>query len=425
MQISLAYILIVAEVMLILLGISITLGVFLLRKPTVADIDNKKTDNQIPESSEDAEDELDAIDLGESYIDFLEQAMERNEKKKTQQETIEDDSDNEEKNNNQEDDSTSSPAPDEKQSHLLNIREQFLLMEKSAAENSEHENHFWDSVYDGMKNLLNKFSITENIISETSSADGNSDQAKEKIFYIETQGKKVDGEVNKLKDIIYEQENALSSMKKAMKDAEAEHPEESESLQALKEQINAIERQLNDSKMCMEVLEMENNRLQEEVDKISELDLSTNDNQTDGNEPLIDIDEIKGMVEEQKRKIEELIKTIDSLEISSTDTEKLKLTIHDFAHSSQEMMGCIAILEEENERLKANEENASNTIDNVEDNTKETQDNSGVDALNSTISNLEEEAIKKDVAFAQLQDEFSSMETEYLAMYEAMHGDNS
>jgi len=154
-------------------------------------------------------------------------------------------------------------------------------------------------------------------------------------------------------------------------------------------------------------------------------DLSTNDNQTDGNEPLIDIDEIKGMVEEQKRKIEELIKTIDSLEISSTDTEKLKLTIHDFAHSSQEMMGCIAILEEENERLKANEENASNTIDNVEDNTKETQDNSGVDALNSTISNLEEEAIKKDVAFAQLQDEFSSMETEYLAMYEAMHGDNS
>jgi len=85
------------------------------------------------------------------------------------------------------------------------------------------------------------------------------------------------------------------------------------------------------------------------------------------------------------------------------------------------MMSCITILEEENERLQ---EEASHTSDGQQEADVETAPVSSDEetaALQSKVSELEEEIIKKDVSFAQLQDEFSSMETEYLAMYEAMH----
>jgi len=83
-------------------------------------------------------------------------------------------------------------------------------------------------------------------------------------------------------------------------------------------------------------------------------------------------------------------------------------------------MSCIIILEEENERLQASTENEPLTKAENEEST----DNEAPDATKTQIAGLEEELIKKDVAYAKLQDEFSSMETEYLAMYEAMHGDN-
>lgn len=413
MQIPLIYVLIIAEVLLVLTGLGITLAVILLRKPKLTEPDESQTFQQ-------AEDELDAIDLGSTYIDHLEQAMERNSTKSKQQESIEKENANDIE--EQAEDENTSPAPDEKQSSLLQAREQFLLMEKAAAENTEHEIHFWDSIYDGMKNLLEQFSTIETI-SSTESAEDPVQESKEKVFYIETQGKKIDGEVNKLKDIIYEQENALSSMKKAMEGAEQEHPEESESLKILKEQIEVIERQLSDSKMCMEVLEMENNRLQEEVDKMDARHESLFEEpiaEKVENESLIDLDQMKEVVEQQENKIQHLIDTIESLEIDAVQAEKLKETIGDFARTSKEMMSCISILEEENERLKESGED-NNSVDTNDPATG----NEDTDELKSTISSLEEEVIKKDVAFAKLQDEFSSMETEYLSMYEAMHGDNS
>jgi len=416
MQIPLIYILIIAEALLIFIGISITLAFILLRKPKI-------NETVIEPATLQTEDGADTIESGNSYIDFLEQAMERNTNKTEQQQNIEEDiansEDSVEENNEDEDES---PAPDESQSNLLKIRSQFLLMEKSAAEKSEHEIHFWESIYDGMKNLLEQFSPIEMAAAESVTPLNPEEESKEKVFYIETQGEKIDSEVNKLKDIIYEQENALSSMKKMMNDVADELPEESESLKALKEQIQAIETQLNDSKMCMEVLEMENDRLQEEVDKMStrhehlfEGDGSDN---TDDNDSLIDIENMKEIAEQQEKKITSLIETIESLEIDASQAEKLRDTIKDFTRTSQEMMSCISILEEENDRLKSPEENSAES-----ENSPVSDEN--IDTLKNTISELEEEIIKKDVAHAQLQDEFSSMETEYLAMYEAMHGDKS
>jgi FtsZ-binding cell division protein ZapB len=422
MQIPLIIVLVAAETLLILLALSITLGIFLLRKPQP----DKTVEEPVLES---AESELDGFDLGNSYIDFLEQAMERNTLKTSQQQAIEADIEAETESTTEETDEEAteapSPPPDETQSKLLQAREQFLALEKAAAEKTEHEIHFWDSIYTDMQALLDQYSSTETLTLAPGESTGttNAVESKEKVFYIETQGKKIDGEVNKLKDIIFEQENALSSMKKAMQNAEDEHPEESESLKELKILIEAIEQQLNDSKMCMEVLEMENNRLQEEVDKMDARHDSLfedNNDSEDENEGVIDLDQIKEVVEDQERKIAQLIDTIESLEIEASQAEKLKDTLKDFTRTSKEMMSCITILEEENEKLaKSNQSSSSSDAD------SDSASAEKIESLRSNISKLEEDIIKKDVAHAQLQDEFTSMETEYLAMYEAMHGDSS
>jgi len=438
MQISLIIVLIVAEALLILIGLSITLGIMLLRK-TKANNNNNENPPEPPEA------ELDAIELGNSYIEYLEQAMLRNDTKAKQQVNIENESPesetNGDENNLEEDKNTSdldneetntedenaAPAPDEAQSKLLLAREQFLLMEKAAAEKSEHEIHFWNSIYDGMKELLKQFSSTETIHSTSTETQTNTltvTESKEKVFYIETQGKKIDGEVNKLKDIIFEQENTLSSMKKAIANASDDNTEDSELLNTLQEQMTAIERQLSESKMCMEVLEMENNRLQKEVNQMDSRHaaLFSDDTaeKTEDSGSLIDLDQMREVVEQQENKIQQLVETIESLEIDASQATKLKDTISDFASTAKEMMSCIAILEEENDKLQVVNKNSSE--EKTESDAASSED---IDALKSTISKLEEDIIKKDVAQAKLQDEFTSMETEYLAMYEAMHGDNS
>ncbi|HEX5635471.1 MAG TPA: hypothetical protein VFY78_00160, partial [Gammaproteobacteria bacterium] len=158
----------------------------------------------------------------------------------------------------------------------------------------------------------------------------------EKVFYIETQGKKVDGEVNRLKDIIYDQENTLSDLLKALKHAEAEHKgtENEEFFTALHAQASNFERQLRDAKTCMDVLELENTRLQDELHKLDAIKPGASESSMDQNS------------------------TVD-------------------AQSTRE-----------------------------------------------SIKKLEEEIIKKDVAYAKLQEEFTAMEKEYLAMYNAIHGNN-
>lgn len=435
MEIPLIYILIGAEFLLILLGLSITFAVLLLRKPAEITVDTEQTEQA-------AEADRNTTDLNTSYIDFLEQAMQRNTAKISQQVNIEEDIEKEQQAEQQDqpadessettDEENNSPAPDEKQSALLQAREQFLALEKSAAEKSEHEIHFWDSLYEGMQNLLDSYKSTETL---TETAAENSDAAisdgetGEKVFYIETQGKKIDGEVNKLKGIIADQGNALSSLQKAVQGAEDELPEDSPTLATLKEQIALIEQQLSDSKMCMDILELENTRLQDEIDNMDKTatdEASTKDSSSD-KEPSVDLDQMKDVVNEQEAKIQQLIDTIESLEIEASQADKLKETMKDFTRTSQEMMSCITILEEENERLleAAHLSDDGDAAENTAD--IDTGDiNAGdQDALKKQLSELEEELIKKDVAYAQLQDEFSSMETEYLSMYEALHGDNS
>ncbi len=426
MEIPLIYVLIGAELLLIFLGLTITFGIMLLRRPVEQVVVEDETESKTEEE---------AVEFAQtSYIDYLQQAMERNSVKLKQQQRIESEIAAENDSESAEQDvieldeaadnidetaetAEQSPPPDEAQSVLLQVRDEFLQMEQASAEKTEHEIHFWDSIYEGMQTLVDKLKTLEIITQQSTETEVvvEGKAAKEKVFYIETQGKKIDSEVNRLKDIIFEQENALNSMKGALANGGEQFSSDEETIAFLQEQIEIVERQLSDARMCMEVLEMENNRLQEEIGQLEGMvAMSTQSGEAAGSSE--EIEQMKQNLAQQESRIQQLQDTIESLELEASQAEKLKQTLNDFTRSSQEMMNCITILEEENERLQ---EEAGG-----ED---EAPPAAGADTeeLKAKISSLEEEIIKKDVAYAQLQDEFSSMETEYLAMYEAMHGDGS
>lgn len=407
MHISLITLFALLEVILFLLGATITLGIMLyMRKSQSAPAQQQQADT--PTEQPDAT--TDAISLDTSYIDYLEQALQRNNQQMEQQ--PEDDSeaeaDTESENNHQTVDA---------QLQLLQARQQFLELEKAAAQKSEDEDGFWQQIHSGMQALLAQFRSIE-VHTESATEIQQKKEVKEKVFYVETQGRKVDNEVNKLKDIIHEQENALFSMQKNLAKAIEDAPQESESLNELHQQFSSLERQILDSKMCMDILEAENERLQDELHKINAGASQDAEQDSDSDsEVTVEISQIKEVVRQQKERIKQLLAIIETLEIDTGKAEELKTHLGAFTRSSEEMMSCITILEEENERLQDEVHTIEDSLQHEADDSSESQQ---LQELQAKISELEEEIVKKDLALAQLQEEFSSMETEYLAMYEAM-----
>ncbi len=383
MYIPFIYVLFIAEATLLFLVISIILGIVVYRnahkKPTQIPVPvNQKT-----------------INPGHSYIELLDRELTKN---TTQTAIVK----NSEISTDQQ-----TPATSITHSELLTIRDLFLNVERTAAEHASNDIIFWDKILTGIKHVANQLKTTETIIN---TVVNKKIETKEKVFYIETQGKKIDGEVNRLKDIIFDQENTLSDLIKSLKKTEDQAGDAKNSIGVteLRAQLGNFERQVRDSKTCMDVLELENNRLQSEINKMQAEKATSADNSE-----ASDVQSMRDTLEKQKQQISSLSQAIDDLKLATEQSEKIKSTLNDFARSSQEMMSCITILEEENERLTAISAGAG---------AEATGDNP---VLKAQIKKLEEELIKKNVAYAKLQDEFSSVEKEYLSMYNAMHGDNS
>ncbi|MDH5472042.1 MAG: hypothetical protein OEY61_04240 [Gammaproteobacteria bacterium] len=310
----------------------------------------------------------------------------------------------------------------QKHKNLLIIRNEYLNMEKTALDHNDNENTFWNHLYTGIQDIHGKFftEVNEIINHEEIHVEKIIKKSTETVLHIEPQSKKIDAEVNKLKDIIYDQENSLSALSKALKEASSHknNSEASESFNQLYGLVTNLERNIEESRVCMEILESENDRLQ---GKLAEFETKYNSmceqlasGQTN-TEPQSseNVEQLRSTLEEQNQKISELAETVDHLQLEASQAEKLKATLKEFTRGSQEMMTCITILEEENVHLL-------DRIDELQNNSSASGDGD-TDELNKKIILLEEEIIKKDVAYAKLQDEYASMEKEYLNMYESIH----
>lgn len=358
-----------------------------------------------------------SFDLSMDYSSQLDQEIQRNKEKIGSLETIPLDEEDEE-----------TTEQNESYKELLSIRGDFLTTEKKATDLNENENAFWGSLYKSLGEIKNKyFTTTEEIINqENIHVEKVINKTTETVLEIEPQGKKIDAEVNKLKDIIFDQENSLNALAKALKNTSNtdNDTDTTELFEQLQQQTASLERTIQESKVCMEILESENDRLQEELtgfesrynEMCEQLEsgefTSTSSIETESNENL---NQLKSTLEEQDKQISELSHTVDDLQLEAEQAEKLKATLQEFTKGSQEMMTCITILEEENERLLEEVEEVKNAKNSSKDENVK---------LKQKIASLEEDAIKKDVAYAKLQDEYLSMEKEFLTLYEEKQNDN-
>ena len=535
MNIPTIYILFLAEFVVILAALAVF--IYLRRKK-----EKTQDDDTVP-----------SIDLSNSYIDFIEAELLKQDELSFKEDSPEEGTgeaesdensdanaesneesdadaesdDNEATDTEQESDAGTASdnetetTPTDDKTKLLEIRSKFLNIEKSAAELGDDENAFWEAIYSGMQEINDEFASTKEVpIGSESDDDSEAVDDSGKVLIIENQGKKIDTEVNKLKDIISDQEHILSDLQKALKDAGDDA--DSANIEELAIQAEKLDKQIKESKMCMDVLELENGRLQKEVDDLQtrydEL-FNEHDEESDAEEAPEaaqagepenngNIDQIKETLDKQEQQISELNSTIDKLELSANEAEILKEKLSEFAHNSQEMLGCIAVLEDENEFLskqlnekapvetdnKASEKDAgskddmgdlqqviskheqqieelNSVIDDLQLTAEQTErlkstlndfahsskemmgcitileeendhlqqsitdseemkaDSTGEDTqklkdLKSKIKEYEKELIKKDVAYAKIQDELSTIEKEYQAIYEQLHGDN-
>lgn len=126
----------------------------------------------------------------------------------------------------------------------------------------------------------------------------------EKTLIIEKSSNKVNTEVNKLKDIIYDQGNKINNLLKSLKSNVLDSGLSTE----LQEQLKELERSQQETSMCMEVLEMENHRLIEELENIQ------NDSSDDGPQMQLKIKELEQIIAEKDFELEALKEEFNSVQ---------------------------------------------------------------------------------------------------------------
>ncbi|MCK4710849.1 MAG: hypothetical protein KAU21_19700, partial [Gammaproteobacteria bacterium] len=138
----------------------------------------------------------------------------------------------------------------------------------------------------------------------------NKSNTVDKAFNIEKTTNNVNTEVNKLKDIIYEQGSKINALLKDL----ADNPAIAENSDIL-EQFSALEKSQNETSMCIDVLEMENQRLMEELESIQTPSIDGINTADMNSEQLkLKIHELEKTIEEKDHEYTKLHKEFDSVQ---------------------------------------------------------------------------------------------------------------
>jgi len=184
--------------------------------------------------------------------------------------------------------------------------EQISTIKNSQADFHDLSQHVSD-LENKIQNSLN-LEITGNTIN-------NKSIVSEKTLVIEKTTNKVNTEVNKLKDIIYDQGNQINNLMKSMKSQSTETPFS----EAMQEQFEALERSQNETAMCMEVLEMENHRLLEDLEtmqsSLTEESIEGIEEENMNNEQLkLKIRSLEKVIEAKDNEFEQMMAEFESVQ---------------------------------------------------------------------------------------------------------------
>lgn len=230
--------------------------------------------------------------------------------------------------------------------------------------------------------------------------------------------------VVQMQGALQQQGIAIDSMREIFEKIK-EDPNE-EALALMEKQLGELERRYQEANTCIEMMEQENVRLQQQMEGVEE-------EKRKNSEALVT------QIGKQKQNVTELCEMLDDLELEAEKAELLQKKLDQFELTSRDMNLCIQVLEEENETLHKQvaameqqtgagdqellaglEEKITALQEQLEavQVQKELQQNE-MAAIRLQLQERDDVLGEKEQAMAQLKENYASLEKEYLTLYEA------
>ncbi len=320
---------------------------------------------------------------------------------------------------------------EKKAGELLQLRKQFLELEVEARALEKNPVAFQDRLASGMSELIERLrpepeTVTETV-SEVPDADSPADVAAEADIEEEDNKRTTvdthDAEMSRLKDVINNQQDAMVALRQELESRESDI----EGMDSILQKLDEFERQSADLENCLGVLEQENERL-----KTAKAAGEQGSSEADISEPA-QLSGLKSMMGQQQESISNLQNLIRELAPEAGKAKELEDAINGITRTNKELDGCVAVLEDENAKLRseleqiqtqldaAQEEASAGAVDITAGDTAEADSTANEpdeekQELEIKVQELEALLEFKDAAIEELEKQYNSMESKYLAL---------
>ena len=322
---------------------------------------------------------------------------------------------------------------EKKAGELLQWRKQFLELEVEACALEKNPAEFQDRLAAGMSELIEQLrpepeTVTETVSEATDStpqADGAAEagieEGDEKRKTIDTH----DAQLNRLKDVIINQHDAMVALRKELEAREGDI----EDLDSILQKLDEFERQSSELETCLSVLEQENERL-----KAARAAGERGSSEASTREPA-QLTGLKSMMNQQQETISNLQNLIRELAPEASKAKELEDSINAITHANQELNDCVAVLEGENTNLRSELEEIQMQLEQQEQAAREqsepaieptsgdeeaAEDEVSMDEekreLEIKVQELEALVEFKDATVEELEKQYNILESKYLAL---------
>ena len=318
-------------------------------------------------------------------------------------------------------------AADREAAGLLEMRKRFLEIELEARKLDANPVAFQAQIADGMKALIDQLRPEPETLSPDTEVAADAQASVEPEGSLEQEDSTErdrhdthDEELDHLKQVIINQQDAMAVLRAKL----TEHEGELEGVSGILEKLHEFEQRSSELQRCLEVLEQENERLKLAKAQGRTGGAGTQPEQLTG---------LKSMVGEQQQTIAKLQTLIKALAPEASKAKELADAFASVQSANQELNGCVAVLEDENALLRSELEEIQAMITRQEadagqsgdalDGGSEAPEHEMADAslseqnqeLGIKVQELEALLEFKDAAIQELEKQYNSLESKYLA----------
>lgn len=319
-------------------------------------------------------------------------------------------------------------AADREAAALLEMRKRFLEIELEARKLEANPVAFQAQIADGVQALIEQLRPEPETVSPDAGvaagaqASVQPEPSPEQDDSAERERHDThDEELDHLRQVINNQQDAMAALRAKLR----EHESELQGAEDVLQKLDEFEKRSNELQRCLEVLEQENERLKSAKARGPAGGAGTQPAQLKG---------LKSMVGEQQHTIAKLQNLIRALAPEASKAKELADAFATMQRANQELNGCVAVLEDENALLRSELEEIHAMIARqaadagqtgaapdggseapAQQQTAEASLSEQNQELEMKLQELEALLEFKDAAIQELEKQYNSLESKYLA----------